>query len=85
MEVTQLSKQSALAQIVDLVENTRANKSRIVCTIDRIIPYFVWTTLGLAVITFLVWSPTDFDLALLSATSVLITYLALVPLDWPHQ
>jgi Cu2+-exporting ATPase len=28
--------------------------------------------LGLATITFLVWSPTDFDLALLSATSVLI-------------
>ncbi|HIM96113.1 MAG TPA: heavy metal translocating P-type ATPase [Gammaproteobacteria bacterium] len=72
VEVTQLSKQSALAQIVDLVENTRANKSRIVCTIDRIIPYFVWTTLGLAAITFVVWSPTDFDLALLSATSVLI-------------
>ena len=72
VEVTQLCKQSALAQIVDLVENTRANKSRIVCTIDRIIPYFVWTTLGLAAITFLVWSPTDFDLALLSATSVLI-------------
>jgi len=47
VEVTQLSKQSALAQIVDLVENTRANKSRIVCTIDRIIPYFVWTTLAL--------------------------------------
>lgn len=72
VEVTQLSKQSALAQIVNLVENTRANKSRLVCTIDRIIPYFVWTTLGLATITFLAWSPTDFDLALLSATSVLI-------------
>ncbi|MCS5590928.1 MAG: heavy metal translocating P-type ATPase [Gammaproteobacteria bacterium] len=72
VEATQLSKQSALAQIVNLVENTRANKSRLVCTIDRIIPYFVWTTLGLATVTFLVWSPTDFDLALLSATSVLI-------------
>ena len=72
VEVTQLSRQSALAQIVSLVENSRANKGRIVCTIDRIIPYFVWTTLGLAVITFIVWSPTDFDLALLSATSVLI-------------
>ncbi|MCS5586713.1 MAG: heavy metal translocating P-type ATPase [Gammaproteobacteria bacterium] len=72
VEVTQLSKQSALAQIVNLVENTRANKSRLVCAIDRIIPYFVWTTLGLATITFLVWLPTDFDLALLSATSVLI-------------
>jgi Cation transport ATPase len=72
VEVTQLSKQSALAQIVDLVENTRANKSRIVCTIDRIIPYFVWTTLGLAVITFLVGHQPILILALLSATSVLI-------------
>ncbi len=72
VEVTQLSKQSALAQIVDLVENTRANKSRLVCTIDRIIPYFVWTTLLLASVTFVYWSSTDFDLALLSATSVLI-------------
>jgi len=72
VEVTQLSKQSALAQIVDLVENTRASKSRIVCTIDRIIPYFVWTTLLLASATFIYWSNVDFDLALLSATSVLI-------------
>ncbi len=72
VKVTQLSKRSTLAQILDLVENTRANKSRLVCTIDRIIPYFVWTTLLLASATFIYWSPTDFDLALLSATSVLI-------------
>ena len=72
VEVTQLSKRSALSQIVDLVENTRASKSRIVCTIDKIIPYFVWTTLLLASITFIYWYQQDFDLALLSATSVLI-------------
>lgn len=72
VEVTQTSKRSALSQIVDLVENTRASKSRIVCTIDKIIPYFVWTTLLLASATFIYWSNIDFDLALLSATSVLI-------------
>lgn len=72
IEVTQLSRQSTLSQIVDLVENTRASKSQIVCTIDRIIPYFVWTTLLLASATFVYWFSTDFDLALLSATSVLI-------------
>lgn len=72
IEVTQLSKQSALSRIVNLVENTRASKSKIVCTIDRVIPYFVWTTLLLASATFVYWLSNDFDLALLSATSVLI-------------
>ncbi len=72
IEVTKLPKQTTLSQIVDLVENTKTNKSRIVCTIDKVIPYFVWTTLLLAAITFVFWYPQDFDLALLSATSVLI-------------
>ena len=72
IQVKQTQKQTMLSQIVDLVENTRADKGRIVCTIDRIIPYFVWTTLTLATLTFIYWSGVDFDLALLSATSVLI-------------
>ena len=72
VQVKQTQKQTMLSQIVDLVENTRADKGRIVCTIDRIIPYFVWTTLTLATFTFIYWSGVDFDLALLSATSVLI-------------
>ncbi|MEO1939085.1 heavy metal translocating P-type ATPase [Candidatus Thioglobus sp.] len=72
IEVTKLSRQTALSQIVDLVESTKMNKSKIVCTIDKIIPYFVWTTLLLATITFIYWYPQGFDLALLSATSVLI-------------
>jgi Cu2+-exporting ATPase len=72
IEVTKSFRQTALSQIVDLVENTKMNKSKIVCTIDKIIPYFVWTTLLLATLTFVYWYPKDFDLALLSATSVLI-------------
>jgi Cu2+-exporting ATPase len=70
--VTKTLKQSVLGKIVSLVENTQYNKSAIVCSIDKIIPYFVGVTIFLALITFIYWYPHDFDLALLSATSVLI-------------
>ncbi|MCH9711454.1 MAG: heavy metal translocating P-type ATPase [Proteobacteria bacterium] len=70
--VTKTLKQSVLGKIVSLVENTQHNKSAVVCSIDRIIPYFVGVTIFLALTTFVYWYPDDFDLALLSATSVLI-------------
>ena len=72
VKVTQLLRNSALSKIVDLVENTKSTKSSIVCTIDKVIPYFVWTTIALAIATFLFWYKQDFDLALLSGVSVLI-------------
>jgi Cu2+-exporting ATPase len=70
--VGKIARESTLAQIQDLVENTLASKSKIVCTIDKFIPYFVWTTLFLALVTFLFWRANGFDFALLSAVSVLI-------------
>ena len=70
--VSQTLKQSVLGKIVSLVESTQHNKSAVVCSIDRIIPYFVGVTIFLALATFVYWYPEDFDLALLSATSVLI-------------
>ncbi len=72
VSVTKLSRDSALSKIVDLVENTKQTKSSIVCTIDRIIPYFVAITITLAIATFIYWYKEDFDLALLSGVSVLI-------------
>ncbi|SMN16049.1 Type cbb3 cytochrome oxidase biogenesis protein CcoI; Copper-translocating P-type ATPase [uncultured Candidatus Thioglobus sp.] len=72
IQVEKTLKQSVLGKIVSLVENTQHNKSSIVCSIDKIIPYFVGVTLFLATLTFIYWYPQDFDLALLSATSVLI-------------
>ena len=72
ISVTKTLKQSVLGKIVGLVENTQHNKSAVVCSIDRIIPYFVGVTIFLALATFVYWYPQDFDLALLSATSVLI-------------
>ncbi len=72
ISVSKTLKQSVLGKIVSLVENTQHNKSSMVCSIDKIIPYFVGVTIFLATVTFIYWYPQDFDLALLSATSVLI-------------
>ncbi|BBB24380.1 Cu2+-exporting ATPase [Isorropodon fossajaponicum endosymbiont JTNG4] len=72
IKVTKTLKNSALGQIVSLVENTQYNKNSIICTLDKIIPYFVGTTIFLAIATFIYWYPYGFDWALLSATSVLI-------------
>ncbi|WP_190600370.1 heavy metal translocating P-type ATPase [Candidatus Vesicomyidisocius sp. SY067_SCS001] len=72
IKVTKTLRNSALGQIVSLVETTKYNKSSIICMLDKIIPYFVVMTILLAIVTFIYWYPYDFDLALLSATSVLI-------------
>jgi len=72
IKASKTMRESTLSKIVELVDNTRATKNRIVCTIDAFIPYFVGTTLILSLATFIYWYGIDFDLALLSATSVLI-------------
>ncbi len=72
IKVTKTLRNSSLGQIVSLVETIKYNKSSIICMLDKIIPYFVGMTILLAIVTFIYWYPYDFDLALLSATSVLI-------------
>lgn len=63
---------TALGRIIRLVEEAQASKAPIQCTADRIVPWFVVTTLLLATITFSYWLSTNFELALMAATSVLI-------------
>lgn len=63
---------TALGRIINLVEEAQASKAPIQCTADRIVPWFVAVTLGLASLTFLWWLDASFDKALLAATSVLI-------------
>lgn len=63
---------TALGRIIDLVEAAQASRAPIQCTADRIVPWFVAATLLLASLTFLWWLPTDFDVALMAATAVLI-------------
>jgi len=72
IEATGLLKDTALGRIIGLVEMAQASKAPIQCVADRIVPWFVAITLGLAGATFILWQGVDFELALMAATSVLI-------------
>jgi len=72
VEVTGVLTNTALGRIIHLVEEAQASKAPIQCVADRIVPWFVAVTLMLAAITFIWWLNTDFELALMAATAVLI-------------
>jgi len=72
VEVDGLLKDTALGRIIALVEDAQASKAPIQCTADRIVPWFVAVTLTLATLTFLWWVRSDFEVALMAATAVLI-------------
>lgn len=63
---------TSLGRIINLVEEAQASKAPIQCTADRIVPWFVATTLLLASLSFFWWLKTDFEVALMAATAVLI-------------
>lgn len=66
-------KHTALGRIIHLVEEAQASKAPIQCVADRVVPWFVAVTLGLASITFFWWlNHATLEVALLAATSVLI-------------
>ena len=70
--VEDVGSHTVLAKIVHLVEVAQGSKAAVQRVADRIVPWFVAATLGLATLTFLYWLRTDFDIALLAAVSVLI-------------
>ncbi len=72
IEVEGALKDTALGRIIRLVEEAQASKAPIQCVADQIVPWFVAVTLALGSATFLWWLQTDFEVALLAATSVLI-------------
>lgn len=72
VEVTGLLKNTALGRIIQLVEEAQASKAPIQSMADRVVPWFVAATLGLATATFFWWVGSDVEKALLAATSVLI-------------
>jgi Cu2+-exporting ATPase len=72
VEVLGILGNTALGKIISLVEEAQASKAPIQCIADRIVPWFVAITLLLATLTFLWWLQTDFEVALMAATAVLI-------------
>jgi Cu2+-exporting ATPase len=72
LTVTGTLKDTALGRIIHLVEEAQASKAPIQCVADRIVPWFVAVTLLLAAVTFMRWLGSDFELALMAATAVLI-------------
>jgi len=72
MRVEQTGTDTMLSRIIHLVESAQGSKARVQQLADRIVPWFVATTLLLATLTFLFWMRSDMDTALLAATAVLI-------------
>ncbi|WP_371731905.1 heavy metal translocating P-type ATPase [Thermaerobacter sp. PB12/4term] len=71
---TKVGKDTALAQIVRIVEDAQASKAPIQAFADRVSNYFVPAVIAIAVITFGAWHllTRDFTSALLAATAVLV-------------
>jgi Cu2+-exporting ATPase len=72
LRVSATLRDTALGRIIRLVEDASASRAPIQRLADRIVPWFVAVTLGLAALTFALWVGQDLELALTAATAVLI-------------
>ena len=72
VEVEHVLKQTALANMLELMAKAQQDKAPIQALADKVVPWFVLATLSLAIATFFIWYQIDFEKALLAATSVLI-------------
>jgi Cu+-exporting ATPase len=74
VEATKVGKDTALAQIIKLVEQAQGSKAPIQRTVDRVAAYFVPFVIGIALLTFIIWmaSTGDFTLALVRMIAVLV-------------
>ncbi|CQR71821.1 Copper-exporting P-type ATPase A [Sporomusa ovata DSM 2662] len=75
-EATKVGKDTALAQIVRIVEEAQGSKAPIQRFADVVSGYFVPTVVGLAIVTFAVWffilDPGNFSRALINFTAVMV-------------
>ena len=55
IEVTRVGKETALAQIIKLVEQAQGSKAPIQRVVDQVSAFFVPVVIGIAVLTFIVW------------------------------
>ena len=75
-EATRVGKDTALAQIVKVVEEAQGSKAPIQRLADVFSGYFAFVVMGIATLTFLVWylfvTPGDITPGLISAVSILV-------------
>ena len=75
-KATKVGRDTALAQIVRIVEEAQGSKAPIQRLADLVSSYFVPAVLGLSLLTFLTWyfimAPGDFTRALINFTAVLV-------------
>ena len=73
-EATKVGRETALAQIIRLVEQAQGSRAPIQRLVDQVSAYFVPMVIGLAALTFIVWLVTGagFTPALLRLTAVLV-------------
>ncbi len=73
-EATKVGKETALAQIIKLVEQAQGSKAPIQRVVDQVAAYFVPFVIGVALLTFAIWllSGAGFVPALIRLTAVLV-------------
>ncbi|RMG98841.1 MAG: cadmium-translocating P-type ATPase [Chloroflexi bacterium] len=73
-EATKVGKETALAQIIRLVEQAQGSKAPIQRVVDQVSAYFVPMVIGIALLTFVIWylSGAGFVPALIRLTAVLV-------------
>jgi Cu2+-exporting ATPase len=73
VEVEKILQDTQLGKIVHMVEEAQGSKAPIQCTADKIMPWFVTTTISLALASFVFWLlRADLEFAVITATAVLI-------------
>lgn len=71
--VDKILQNTQLGKIVNMVEEAQGSKAPIQCTADKIMPWFVTTTISLALASFVFWYfKADIQVAVMTATAVLI-------------
>ncbi|MBI4665432.1 MAG: heavy metal translocating P-type ATPase [Nitrospinae bacterium] len=72
VRVTRPMRETALAKMINLIEEAQASRAPVQRISDKIVPWFVAATLGVAVFTWMFWIGDGVEKALMASTAVLI-------------